>query len=108
MKDVAGKILSVGDLIAVTLTGRPELVLANIIGFTPKKIKIQFKSAHIYESDTPSKFPYQVVFVSRPAEDYRAPEPKVEQVKKPVLVKVYDSESKRLAWPFPEKGKSKS
>lgn len=66
MKDVTGKELSVGDkIVLIPQNGYTySLSMGIIIGFTPKKIKIQLTDkAWSYSADECLKFPEQVAKV---------------------------------------------
>jgi hypothetical protein len=67
MKDVAGRDLEIGDIVAATYVGSPDMKVGKITRFTPKKIVVGFRS----RPDTGSelcgyeehKFPSQVCFI---------------------------------------------
>lgn len=58
MKDISGKDLSVGQIIAMTVSGYEELQIGTVIGFTPKKVKIQNSGG-----GDGSRFPNQVAII---------------------------------------------
>lgn len=60
MRDVAGNIMVVGDMVAVTVVRYANLVMAQVIGFTPKKIRIRI---HNSSSDVETRFSDQVAVV---------------------------------------------
>ena len=66
MNDVTGKVLAVGDkIVLIPQDGYTDsLSMGIIIGFTPKKVKIQLTNkAWSYSSDECLKFPEQVAKV---------------------------------------------
>lgn len=67
MNDVTGKLLTVGDkIVLIPQNGYTSaLSMGVIIGFTPKKVKIQLtKKCWSYSDDECLKFPEQVAKVS--------------------------------------------
>jgi hypothetical protein len=68
MKDVAGRELEIGDIVACAVLGSPELRLRRIERFTPQKAVVTYnkytKSGTV--TDIEYKFPYQVCFVRKP------------------------------------------
>jgi hypothetical protein len=68
MIDVDGKRLEIGDIVAHTVTGRPELKLGRVERFTARKIVVGYsrltKAGRTDYSD--HKFPYQVCYVRKP------------------------------------------
>jgi len=41
MKDIAGNPLALGDMVATTAPGRNEMILGEVIKFTPKGVKVK-------------------------------------------------------------------
>ncbi len=68
MKDIAGRSLSIGDLVAVTYLGSPSLKLGRVSRFTPKKTAVEFfrkranGEAYSYEE---TKFSDQICIVEK-------------------------------------------
>jgi len=65
MTDVNGNELEVGDLVAVTRVGYVELVVCRILGFTPKKIKVNIPRYKYYPNDFETKFPNQIALLEK-------------------------------------------
>ena len=68
MRDISGIELQIGDLIAATNIGYADLRRVFIVGFTPKKIRVDTKSSldhGVYDPVIETRFPYQVSFISR-------------------------------------------
>jgi hypothetical protein len=70
MKDVAGRELEIGDVVAATYVGCPDLKIGVVDRFSPKKIIVKFKdNSHKRESElayhTEHKFPSQVCLLSK-------------------------------------------
>lgn len=57
MIDIAGKEISVGHKVAITVSGYECLRVATVIGFTPKKVKVDTGSSEY------TKFPDQVAVI---------------------------------------------
>lgn len=66
MIDVAGRELQIGDTVAATYTGHPDMKIGFVTRFTPKKIVVGFKSTYnkgtIYEEH---KFQTQVCLITK-------------------------------------------
>lgn len=69
MRDVSNRELEIGDVVAATMVGYPDMRVGEVTRFTPKKIVVGFKGMHndgsLYEEH---KFQTQVCFIRKRAE----------------------------------------